>query len=778
MSSTTQDSAVTPISTPNTPSDSTNHDKAEKSYDKKRDKRDINSLEYFATCPKGLEGLLSEELSSLGGESCRETVAGVYFRADLAVGYRCCLWSRIANRILEPIGNWPVESTDDIYRHVNEHPWEEVFPADSRIVIDFIGTCDYLRNSQYGAQLGKDAIVDRFRDQTGERPTVDKVRPDARINIRLTKGKIYLSFDISGDSLHRRAYRKAQGGAPLKENLAAAILLRSGWPKMLKEHGDSADIEALALIDPMCGSGTLLIEAAYMAANIAPGLLREKFGFEKRYDFNRELWSSLLAEANALKLEALSGPLPQIRGYDIDMKVLDIAKKNIEAAGLDDWICVTRKSIAEFKKPTHVPIKTGLCVCNPPYGERLGDTGALHEDYHALALVCKQELPGWNLAVFTGNPELGRALRLRPQKKYKLFNGTIASELLLFDIVGGEAKLREDAPRQTDTNVSNLTELMSAERSEGVQMVVNRIKKNQRRLASWLKKNNIECYRIYDADMPEYSAAVDVYQGRIHIQEYQAPKTVDAVKANTRFNDIVVAVAEVFSAKSEDIFVKMRKRHRGSSQYEKSGDASDRNFFWVSEGQAKFRVNLNDYLDSGLFLDHRALRLKIAAESKGKSFLNLFCYTATASVHAALGGAKSSISVDMSNTYIDWARENFAANKVDIRAHQLVRDDCMPWLNQCQERFDVIMLDPPSFSNSKKMAGVLDIQRDHIDLISKCMALLNRGGTLYFSTNLRSFKIDQSKLDKFAIRDIREITLGADFKQNPKIHYSWAISHK
>ena len=713
---------------------------------------------FFATCPKGLESLLITELAGLGAEACRETVAGVYFDATLETVYKVCLWTRLANRILCPISQIDLTSADELYRFTKSITWQNKFEGDKTFVIDFIGTNDIIRNSQYGAQLVKDGIVDHFKDRTGERPSVSKDQPDVRINVRLAKKRAYFSLDYSGESLHRRGYRKSQGVAPLKENLAAAILLRAGWPDIAKGGG--------MLIDPMCGSGTFLVEGALMALNIAPGVYRKQFGFENLRNFDASVWNDIKKEAEVHKKWAIEKCDTEFRGYDASRKVLDAAEANIGLAGLSRCAKVMAKPLAEFKKPTHQPYEKGLMICNPPYGERLGEIDALKRDYQTLGRVAKGELPGWTLGVFTANAELGKELRLRSKKTYKLFNGSLPSQLQLFDLVGGEQVLRKDNDELD----------YDAPLSEGAQMVYNRITKNQKRLSKWLKKEAISSYRIYDADMPEYAAAIDVYGDYIHIQEYQAPKTVNENKAQKRFQEIVRAVTKYFDVSEREIAIKVRKRNKGKSQYEKLFATNAIPPFEVQEGQAHFLINLNDYLDSGLFLDHRPLRKTIAQTARGKTFLNLFCYTASATVHAALGGAESSVSVDMSNTYLEWAKNNFSRNNISLQKHQLVREDCFKWLEACRQGFDMIMLDPPSFSNSKKMDDVLDVQRDHVKLIQRCMDILNPGGVLYFSTNLRSFKMDSEALDKFNIKDISTATLDPDFKQNPKIHYCWEIT--
>ena len=726
--------------------------------------------QYFATCPKGLENLLKEELQQLHLTGLRETVAGVYFEGIKTQAYQVCLWSRIANRVLFPLHQSHLNDADDLYNAAYAIAWEDYFTPSKHFIIDFIGTNSFIRNSQFGAQRVKDAIVDRFKKRTGIRPSVSKTQPHVRINARLSKGKIYFALDYSGESLHLRGYRKFQGAAPLKENLAAAILLRSRWKDMAAKNG--------TLIDPMCGSGTLLIEAAMQALNIAPGNLRERFGFEHLIDFDETSWSKMQTEARLSKQDAIANSNMEIRGYDKDNKMIRIAQSNIELAGLEKCIRVTERDIIDFKRPTHKDFSLGLLVCNPPYGERLGDIESLKNDYQILGSKIKQELNGWQVGIFSGNPDLIKNLRLRPKKAYKLFNGTIASQLSLFEILGSERVLRTD---DLDSNKSfdenSISETIVERLSPEAKMIVNRLSKNGKRLQKWMEENAIQCYRIYDADIPEYNAAVDVYQDCIHVQEYQAPNSIDPEKAKHRFNELINATKSFFATDDNHLFIKVRRKNRGKQQYEKQESQRNSKVIKVQEYSAKFEVNLNEYLDVGLFLDHRPLRQIIRQSVRNKSFLNLFCYTASASVHAALGGAKLSVSVDMSNTYIEWAQRNFELNNLNSQRHQLIRDDCIKWLNQCRQGFDVIMLDPPSFSNSKRMESIMDIQQDHPRLIARCMDLLNPNGVLYFSTNLRSFKLEESIAERWNAEDIRLQTIDPDFKQRPNIHACWKISH-
>lgn len=717
--------------------------------------------DYFASCPKQLEALLQNELEALGCHDTRQTVAGVYFSCELEKMYKVCIGSRLANRILMPVSRGKVKSAQEIYQLVYDTPWETFFSSTQTFVVNFIGSNDAINNTQFGAQKVKDAIVDRFMFKQDNRPSIDKSDPDIRINVRLTKEQTIVSIDMSGESLHKRGYRQVQGNAPLKENLAAAALIRAGWPELIAKS--FSESKKIALIDPMCGSGTFLIEAALMAAQVAPGLLRNKFGFEKLLIHDDELWNTVIQNAKDEKIDIFSDNFPVFYGEDKDEKVLHFAKINVKSAQFENNIKIKSGSINTFAQPFGEGITQGLLICNPPYGERLGEIEDLREDYRVLGQAVKRELPGWDVAILTSNADLGKEMRLRPKNRYKFFNGTIPAELIVFNISADGGILREDRNPKTEVL------------SDGAQMVANRLLKNHKKLSSWIKKSNISCYRLYDADMPEYSAAIDVYDNYFHVQEYQAPKNIDENKARKRFDEIVHATIHAFGADQDQVISKTRMRHRGKSQYQKLNQSNQIDFMAVQEGRASMLVNLTDYLDTGIFLDHRPLRKHLFETSQNKRFLNLFCYTATATVQAALGGASSSVSVDLSNTYLDWAAQNFEVNNISTTTHQLVRSDVVTWLKNCRQGFDIIMLDPPSFSNSKNTDTILDIQRDHVQLISRCMEILAPGGTLYFSNNLRSFKLDSEALKVFNVEDISAQTIDPDFQRNTKIHRCWKI---
>ena len=714
-------------------------------------------MNFFLTCPKGVELLLEEELQALNISETKQTVAGVYFQGELEDAYRVCMWSRLANRVLMNLHQFEAQTADQLYAGVQQINWLEHLRPEGTLAIDFNGRTDGINNTRFGAQKTKDAIVDQIRSQTGRRPGIERQTPDIRINVHLQRGVATLSLDLSGDSLHRRAYRLRAGEAPLKENLASALLIRCGWPAVAEERP--------LMLDPMCGSGTLLIEAALMAADIAPGLQRRYYGFNRWLQHDRELWNNIREEAGERRDQGLTQLNARFVGRDMDARVLRTAKENAARAGVDAFIQFTNSRVEDLQRADLPEAEKGLVLTNPPYGERLGEESQLMFLYRHLGDLLKRQFGGWQAAIFTGNPELCKVMGLRADKQYKFFNGAIESRLFLYDIAEQEA--RSEAAPQGET----------PELSEGAQMFANRLRKNMKQLAKWVKRENIDCYRAYDADIPEYQVAVDIYKDQVHLQEYAPPKKVDKVKAFSRLNEVVAALPVVLDKPAEKIVLKQRKRQQGTDQYEKQSQT--RHFFEVNEHGCRLLVNLKDYLDTGLFLDHRPVRHRIQKEAQGKDVLNLFCYTGTASVHAAVGGARSTTSVDMSSTYLGWAERNLALNGFQGNAHRLIRSDCFKWLHsQFKPEYDLIFMDPPTFSNSKKMSNVLDVQRDHVELVEAAMSLLRPGGKLIFSNNYRRFKLDYDALSEFDVKDITAQTLDPDFKRNSRIHCCFEITRK
>jgi len=729
-------------------------------------------MKFYATAARGMSSLLTAELHRLGASKIVPAASGVSFEGSIETAYRVCLWSRIASRVLLPLTTASAVTPEQLYDEIKAIRWEKHLHSSATFAIDaYVAAlpgkgnppAKGITHSKYAALMAKDALVDRFREQFGERPSVELATPDIRIHLHIRGERVRISLDLSGSSLHRRGYRAEGVIAPLKENLGAAILLEAGWPAIARNGG--------ALLDPMCGSGTLLIEGALIAADIAPGLYRDYFGFLGWRRHDAALWQELKDEAVQRRKQGLA-TLPSIIGYDRESKAVAAAKTNIAAAELSDYISVEQQDLEQHLP--EAPAEQGLLVVNPPYGERLGEVNALRTLYARLGELMHGPLSQWQLALFTGNPELAAQTGLKSRKPLTLFNGPIECRLFRYE--------PQPASRDEETGATIDTSLAS---SEGAKMVANRLRKNMKNIGKWARREGIDCFRIYDADLPEYALAIDLYHGEkrwVHVQEYQAPKTVDPDKAMLRLQEALSVLPEVFEVPPEQIFFKVRRRQKGSAQYEKLADS--RHFHEVREGNCRLWVNFSDYLDTGLFLDHRITREMLEQQARGKRFLNLFAYTGAATVHAAVGGAIKTTTVDMSKTYLEWARRNLELNGLGGKPHEFIQADCTEWLEREAKRdwprreYDLIFLDPPTFSSSKRMSATFDVQRDHAALIMHAMALLAPGGELVFSNNFRRFKIDEAALGDYLLEDISRQTLPRDFARNPHIHACWLIRHK
>lgn len=705
--------------------------------------------QYLALTSPGIQILLAEELKNLGAEQIVQKPEGVYFSTTLENAYRICLYTRLATRVLLKLGEGDAANKNELYASANSINWSEHFSSDDTFAIDFVGISDEIRNSQFGALTVKDAIVDNFRNNELERPSVDKSAPDISFQVRLLKQKASIYLDFSGRSLFKRGYRQHTGAAPLKEHIAAAMVLRSGW----------LEDTSKALVDPMCGSGTIVIEAISMAAKYAPGIDREYWGFSVWTGHDESLWNPQLEEAKLSSYEGIEKLNTKVFGIDIDSRVLQTAQQNAKNAGLQRFIEFSCKDINEL---TNKFGNSGTFLFNPPYGERIGELPELVENFVLLGQKLKAQFINWRAAILTANTELLTLMKLASFKRYKLKNGPLDCQFALYNIDEKQA-----------SGYSS-----SVEFAEKDSAFANRLIKNKKNLKSWLKKEAVECYRIYDADIPEYNVAVDVYGEYIVIQEYAAPKTIDADKVAKRLQEVIYFAPKVLDVSTDKVVLKTRAKQKGSDQYQKVSQRKQS--IVLHEYGVKFKLNLWDYLDTGLFLDHRKTRQIVAAKTKGKSLLNLFAYTGSVSLQAAVHGASAITTVDMSNTYLNWAQDNFALNKISGHKYQFIQADCLKWLKECKESFDVIFIDPPTFSNSKRMGESFDVQRDHIALLTDAYKALAINGEIIFTNNKRNFKMDHDGLDALGLvaKNISDLTRDKDFQRNQHIHNSWVITKK
>ncbi len=701
----------------------------------------MNSL--FASTARGLEELLKSELEALGASGLQVVQGGVHYQGDDRLLYQSLMWSRLASRILLPLSECAVYSDLDLYLGAQAIDWTAMFDSDKTFAVHFSGTNEAIRNSQFGALKVKDAIVDSFTRKNLSRPNVDREQPDIRINVWLNKDKASIALDLSGEGLHQRGYREQAGQAPLKENLAAAIVMRSGWQPNT------------ALLDPMCGSGTLLIEAALIASDRAPGLQRRHWGFSGWKNHDEALWRDISREAQQRASRGLQETHAHFFGYDNDSRILKSAQANARRAGITPLMTFAVQDVAQLSNPLPQG-PTGTVLSNPPYGERLANEPALVALHSQLGRMMKTHFAGWNLSLFSASPELLSCLQLRADRQFKAKNGPL-------DCV--------------QKNYQLATSQVAIPDGEIAEEYANRLRKNLKKLNKWARQEGVDCYRLYDADLPNYNVAVDRYGEWVVVQEYAPPKTIDANKARQRLFDVIAATLSVLELPTNRLVLKTRERQKGNNQYQKLAEKGE--FFMVSEYTARLWVNLTDYLDTGLFPDHRIARKMLGQMSNGKDFLNLFAYTGSASVHAGLGGARSTTTVDMSRTYLEWAERNMRLNGLTGRQHRLLQADCLSWLRDSNEQFDLIFVDPPTFSNSKRMEESFDIQRDHLDLIKNLKRLLRKGGTIMFSNNKRGFKMDHEGLQDLALlaQDITTKTQSQDFIRNRQIHNCWLITH-
>jgi 23S rRNA (guanine2445-N2)-methyltransferase / 23S rRNA (guanine2069-N7)-methyltransferase len=720
---------------------------------------------FLASSPRGFGDLLAAELRTFGAADVRERALGVEFTGPLEVAYRACLESRVASRVFLEVAQMNAGSDAAFYDAARAIDWRRHIDPARTIACDFSGKHPEITHTRFGALRLKDAICDQLRDTAGSRPDVATDRPAVRVHAHANGPNVTISIDLAGEGLHRRGYREQAGEAPLRENLAAGILLRAGWPDKCRK--------AAEFLDPMCGSGTLVIEAAMIAANVAPGARRHYFGFQGWVGHDRAAWDKVKQDALAREQK----PTLKLRGVDADGSVLTAARENAARAGLGEVVSFERGQLVDAR-PAEQGEGTGFLATNPPYGVRLEDRDTARALMKQLGEVLRENFSGWDAVILAGSPDAGLELGIRAERVHTVWNGALECRLLRLNVSAKSEKqmLHTGRGARIDDALAE---------SPGSKMFGNRLAKNIKQLKSWAERESVSCYRLYDADMPEYSFAIDRYtefdgaNTWLYVQEYAAPKTIEPEAVQRRRAEALAALPGVTGIPVERIHLRQRRRTTRGEQYEKLAESAD--FKLVAEGGLRFWVNFTDYLDTGLFLDHRVTRERLRAAAPGRRFLNLFAYTGSATVYAASGGARSTTTVDMSATYLDWAERNLTVNGLAAREHEFIQADCIGWLKDAVASrlvYDLIFLDPPTFSNSKRMDDILDVQRDHASLIDSCMALLARGGKLVFSNNAQKFKLDGMLSERYKVTDISRATLPKDFERNPRIHQCYELESK
>ncbi len=756
----------------------------------------------------GLEEILARELTTLGAENVEVGRRLVNFAGDQRLLYKANIWLRTAIRVLKPIHQFEADNERNLYAGVKDIDWRQYLAPEGTLAIDPVVHNSFCTHSLYAAQLAKDAIVDQFRSRTGARPSVDLKTPDLRINLHINSNHVTIYLDSSGDSLHKRGYRAKAGEAPLNEVLAAGILSLTQW-----DH-------QTAMADFMCGSGTLAIEAALLARNIAPGLIRKELGYTRWPDFDASLQEHLLAEARAACLTDL--PFP-IGGSDLDPAAIELAKQNARHAGVDNDI---KFEVAHYEA-AQPPAPSGMLVFNPPYDERMR-VAQIAAVYRRIGDALKQSWTGWTAFLFTGNRDAAEQIGLRPSRKIQLFNGPIECRLLKYELYKKgpattpktlkPANVAKPVRQQTAPRleIGNGSEFVTQLQEHAVQVAAtdeqvspadefddfddeapvpnrapstgrrtwleqaaefrNRLVRMGKHWKKWAKRQGIMCFRLYDRDIPEVPVAIDWYEGHLQIAEYVRPHDRTEIEHQVWLQHMMETAAVALEVDLKQVALKRRQRQSGAAQYERT--AEEARLVIVSEGRHRFQVNLSDYLDTGLFLDHRITRSMVEKESQGKRFLNLFGYTGAFTVYAAAGGAMSTTTLDLSNTYLDWARQNMQLNGFKQPHHRFVRDDALSYIRRLEPTdeglFDLAVVDPPTFSNSKMTSDIWDVDRDHVELLNLVLKLMSPGGKIFFSTNFRRFKFRDAEVTGATIREISRHTVPPDFR-NKRIHRCWTL---
>lgn len=773
-------------------------------------------LEFFASCLAGCEQLLAGELKSLGIDRVRPLGGGVAFFCAPVDAMRACLWSRIASRILLVLGRVNAGDADLLYAGVYDMPWADVLSDDATIAVRAHGTNEQLRNTRFTALKVKDAVVDRMRTARDVRPSVDTASPRSAIDVRVREGRATVSLDFSGEALNRRAYLAPDDkeDAVLACSIAAASLALAGWEEMAHDGA--------TLIDPACRDGILLVEAALSACDCAPGLHRRRWGFMGWAHYDRAAWAALVKEAQS-RFEA---GLARMGGQDVASSPSDDrpdpdrvrlvgastsspfiarARNHVRHAGVRSVVSVElgdADGMAELvrghKALRHAPLV--LVAANFDARSRADSPAQVQADEAAFASACALagDRTGGNADIGAdGKPNTQAAGKSRflaigaqdvasrfgdaPAARLKVGRGRVETSVELFD----SAPTGAHAIEVPDSFGGASHEIEVFEDSSG--QFAARLRKVFKERRKWAAREGVTCYRVYDSDLPDYAVAIDWYTGAgqargndyLHIAEYAPPSSIDADKARRRFKDVLAIAPVVCGIRPDHVFAKTRMREKGGGQYRNAGSRAY--VTSVEENGHLFEVDLAGRLDTGLFLDHRLTRELVGSRAEGARFLNLFAYTGTASVYAAAGGASETTTVDLSQTYLDWARRNMEANGFSGDEHTFEKADVMRWITQARRsgmRFDLAFVDPPTFSNSKSMGKrTWDVQRDHVELLIGVSRLLAEDGQAIFSCNLRSFKPYIDELEKYGVQleDVSLSTIPEDFSRTPKIHKCYIV---
>ena len=741
------------------------------------------TFDLIAACAFGLEAVVRRELAAINIDATIGESGRVHFRGDYATICRANLWLRTADRVLLRIVEFPAPDFDALFDTIRDLNWGEILPVDAAFPVTGRSVKSMLTSVPAVQRTVKKAIVEALQ-RDHNTAVLSETGAEQKIDIALLKDTATLTMDTTGRSLHRRGYRTDVSAAPLKETLAAAMVLLSFW-----RNGKP-------LIDPFCGSGTIPIEAARIGRNMAPGLIRD-FAAESWASFPSEPWQAEREAAKAAELPALE---ERIIGSDVDYRVLRAARDNAVRAGVADDIHFQDGSMENVTSKR----RFGCLITNPPYGRRITGQSVyaggsqkdweLDELYRSIPEVLRH-LPTWSHYFLTAYPTFEKTMGRQADRRRKLYNGRI--ECTYFQFHGpkplAESTVQADADDSHVKTEDTPTEPTPKKAKPYVHAVgaaafghlddkalhqadlfKARLTNRARHLRRWPTRRGITCFRLYERDVPEIPLVVDRYEDYLHITEYERPHDRDPSQHASWLELMAKTAGETLQIPADNVYLKTRARQRGNTQHEKLSE--QRTEYIVNEGGLKFLINPSDYVDTGLFLDHRITRQMVREQCENKSFLNLFAYTGAFSVYAAAGGARKTTTVDLSKNYLAWAQRNMKLNGFVGDAHRYIASDVSQFIGEHQpgEMYDVVLLDPPTFSNSKRTEEDWNVQTDVVPLINQLMPLVRKGGLVFFSNNFRRFKFDPESITATNVHEISKQTVPEDFR-NKRIHRCWRI---
>ena len=851
--------------------------------------------EFFATCPRGFEQLLARELASLQLDRIRPLSGRVSFFGTVFDGYRACLCSRIASRIICVIARVDASCAEELYQHVCAIRWEDHITQYTRIAVSAHGTNTKLTNTQFVALKTKDAIVDTCLAHTGWRPEIDVHAPNLTIDVHLSQNRAAVGIDFSGTALCIRGYERklaaprpqAAGKSGVRGGLSGRGFLAANPFDKHKSAASSPSLRsdyACALLSyarwfAACrhphptlvvlstSHKELIVEAVAQALGVAPGKQRMHWGFEGWKQHNAQSWKRALAQsetheraqqeqvecvhvqvltidaAHTMRTDAL---IAALRSYGVNPDYVDIRSAPLDAGA--------QPAKANVQKTAAAGAGTGTRTDGAAADEQepcyIADVTAAH--VHNDAACCQALV---QLRSFIAYVDVQTQTQPQEELQEQLKTQAAAVVYAPADLL---ALLREthypmqQAPLLTQKGRDSMTcaqlkgnahtqaqvvlagDFTNGEKrsysvlDEGAQQFADRLKKmyNQRRAAA--QAQDVSCYRIYDCDLPDFALSIDMYAedadyvrefGRAYhepaqflmIDEYAAPREIDAHKAKRRLYDAIQLASLICNVPYARIYVHKRTRAKGGSQYSEQAqstkfvpkpridsrdDCDERRVLTripagshlIDESGLCFEVNFTERHDCGIFLDLRDIRSEIREMAKqthgSKRFLNLFAYTGTSTCYAADGGAKFTTTVDMSAPSLAWAQRNMARNGFTGSEHEFVQADVLEWVQDMRHsanRWDLILCDVPTFSNSSRMKrSSWDVQRDHAELIITLSRLLTKNGKAIFSCNLRTFTLDADTLAKARVHvePLGSASVPFDFARSKHVHRAFIITRE